>query len=486
MVNLGNIFRYYTQYGLFSLVGLLHEKLFVDTIRFSGSSSSSLPLFPERSFVPDISDVIGNQSSSAVHLPLSDIASSGFKNICYLTHYFYPTKQGGTERYILNMAKQMQIRGLSPFVLTLGNRHLNDYDHKYKSMYFSEYFYDGIRVIEVRHKKSPLGIYYKNINEYDSELADFAEFLIQKESIDIVHAAYPQPFFSFLKRCFELNIPYIVTLTDFCLVCHYSSMVMKNGSFCEGSDKGRKCKRCCKTYGVSDFEKRFSLARELLENAEYITAPSEFVARVFANEFGEDIRIFVVKHGISEAFNCENTHRKTVNFLYAGTIAQLKGIHTLIEAFNELNGDYRLRIFGSGDDAYIRKLKKNIKGDISFEGAVKASEMPDLYKSFDCVVIPSAWYETYNFVIREALMSGCLVVASNMGAMPEVVIEGENGYLFEAGNKDSLLKALKNAAEFDWKKYKRSTFQSISEEGEIYFGLYDSTEALNDRALPLT
>jgi glycosyltransferase involved in cell wall biosynthesis len=82
------------------------------------------------------------------------------------------------------------------------------------------------------------------------------------------------------------------------------------------------------------------------------------------------------------------------------------------------------------------------------------------------------WYETYNFVLREALMTGALVVSADIGAMPEAVNEGENGYLFAPSEVESLKAALKKAADFDFTGYKRRNFPTLAEEAEIYCRLY--------------
>src|SRR5205823_5523628 len=55
-----------------------------------------------------------------------------------------------------------------------------------------------------------------------------------------------------------------------------------------------------------------------------------------------------------------------------------------------------------------------------------------------CLVVPSEWYETFGRTIAEALSRGTPVIASRLGAMEELVTDGETGYLFEPGNADAL------------------------------------------------
>ena len=67
---------------------------------------------------------------------------------------------------------------------------------------------------------------------------------------------------------------------------------------------------------------------------------------------------------------------------------------------------------------------------------------PHILRRIDLLVIPSLWHETFSIVAREALLSGTPIVASEVGAIPEVVRSGQNGLLVPAGDTDSLHHAL--------------------------------------------
>jgi glycosyltransferase involved in cell wall biosynthesis len=120
---------------------------------------------------------------------------------------------------------------------------------------------------------------------------------------------------------------------------------------------------------------------------------------------------------------------------------------------------------------------------VRFVGAVDEKRMPELYGDADCVIVPSMWYETYNFVIREAASTGALVIASNIGAMPEAIREGECGFLFDACDETGLCKALERALEFDFGGYKQVSYPSVADEGKIYESIYE-TALKNKKELP--
>ena len=171
------------------------------------------------------------------------------------------------------------VRRLEWLVLE-ANESASLYNESFGDILYRFYEHEGILCIGFRHKKAPLGLYYKKIDPNDVAMRDFARHITEKCYIDVVHATYPQPFTPFLAECKKIGIPYVVTCTDFCMMCHYSTMVDNNGDFCDGTHEQTKCARICKTYGCKDFKERFANANEILLGADAVTVPSEFVARV--------------------------------------------------------------------------------------------------------------------------------------------------------------------------------------------------------------
>lgn len=443
-------------FGTRMIISKAWEKFVVDRYRFRPNLIRTVPTF------------LDTYRDSAIPA----LASTRPLTICYLLHYFFPDKQGGTERFILNLAKEQQKLGNHVRVITLGKRRKSQYPYRTGHILWCEFEYDGIPVTQFRYNRAPRGLYYDAIRPDDHSMQGYAHAMIKRYHPDVIHMAYPQPFAAFSKVCREMGIPYILTLTDFNIFCHYATMVKKNGQFCGGSCQGRNC-RTCKTYGVKDACDRYQKSYSFVQCASMITCPSRFVANIMQQEF-PSITIHVVPHGIGRQFYTSVSRKRTKRFLYAGTLSHLKGIHLLIEAFINTPGDISLAIYGGGDPAYVRALKAQAHKDtrIMFGGEISAGKMPDVYCQADCVVVPSMWYETYNFVLRESLACGCLGIASNMGAMPEALVEGQNGFLFEAGDVASLEAALQRALQFDWDKYQPTSFPLLEQEAVVYQNLY--------------
>lgn len=421
-------------FGIWGTAAKIWEKCVVDRKRFRAKGKEDVPQFPE---------------SPPAQLPNN---GQGIRPlfIYYLVHYFYPDRQGGTERFVLNMARTQQARGHRVKVFTLGTAPLCEYSSSIGEIFYRIFSFEGIEVVEFRYRKTPYGLFYKRLEPNDQPMQAFAAHFLESDRPDVVHCAYPQPMAAFLCACKAREIPYVVTLTDFNILCHYATMVDRQGHFCSGCDRGQKCARLCTTSAAGDFSQRYAAATRLLQGAAAVTVPSKFVASVVHQEFPQ-IAPYVIPHGIAPEFTHPRTPvRQIKTFAYIGTFSELKGIHLLIAAFQRLEGEATLDLYGVGSVAYERQMKRLALKDrrIRFHGAVSFDRMPEIYRTHDCIVVPSLWYETYNFVVREALASGCFVVASRIGAMPEAIDEGKNGFLFPAGDEQALLQALCRAEAF--------------------------------------
>lgn len=433
------------------------EKYRIDRKRFRAEGKTEVPTFPP---CPKREPPIRSED----HRPLG---------IYYLVHYFYPNRQGGTERFVFNLARVQQEQGHRVKVFTLGTADCNEYPFSVENILYRTFFFEGIEVVEFRYRKTPYGLFYKRIDPNDQAMRLFATHFLKQDCPDVVHCAYPQPMAAFLQVCTKFHIPYVVTLTDFNIFCHYATMVDWQGHFCPGCKKGQRCAAVCKTNTVPNFSQRYKDADELLQKAAAVAVPSQFVASVIHQEFPEIVP-YVIPHGIAPEFSfSRGPVDKVKAFAYVGTFSELKGIHMLIAAFRRLSGEYTLELYGTGTDTYERHLKQ-LAGDdqrIHFCGPVSFERMPEVYRTHDCIVVPSLWYETYNFVVREAIAAGCLVAASRMGAMPEAIQEGKNGFLFKAGDEDALLNALECAAHFSGDGFS-SRQPSTIEEAREYEAIY--------------
>lgn len=425
--------------GLVGFANKIYEKLWINRRRFSQKKRNQSEETAIEQEIPECkissnensadlydgcsNDTVGAISADAKKGAETDTANNTIEInqktvILFLTHYFFPERSGGTERFVYQMAKQHIRSGKRVHVLTLGQKPENWYHKKIGSIFYREYEYEGIAVTEIRYEKMPLGLYYNRISD-DLRQEEFAKQFLDRLKPDFVHAAYPQPYYPFLQVCNRLNIEYGVTLTDFALFCHYTMYIDKKGEVCPGSQCGKRCKRICKTYGVADYEERYRNACKIIKNAKFVAAPSEYVKRRVG------MQVCVIPHGVSDVFiRADKISGEMDSFLFVGTLIDIKGADLLMRAFAGLQKG-RLLIVGKGNPVYEKKLKKlagqiDSNGErIQFAEKVEPEKMPRLYREAGCVVIPSFFPETYSYVLSEALASGCYVIVSDKGAMPQ-------------------------------------------------------------------
>lgn len=132
---------------------------------------------------------------------------------------------------------------------------------------------------------------------------------------------------------------------------------------------------------------------------------------------------------------------------YAGQLRREKGVATLLEAFARLAAErpgVELRIAGDGPlRAELEDwCRERGLGGVTFLGQIE--DVADLFATTDIVVVPSEWAEAFGFVVAEAMACGTAVVGAAVGAIPEVIGEGdEAGLLFQAGDAGALHERLR-------------------------------------------
>lgn len=137
----------------------------------------------------------------------------------------------------------------------------------------------------------------------------------------------------------------------------------------------------------------------------------------------------------------------TTHMIMAGSICPRKNMGEAVRALKILHQerkDFQLDIYGTGEERDIRKLQAEIRnaglGD-SVRMAGYHSALETIYGEYDIMLITSRM-ETFGRVAVEAMLSGCLVISSDSGALSEVVRDGETGLLYPSGDSESLSRTI--------------------------------------------
>lgn len=358
-------------------------------------------------------------------------------------HQFFPKHYTGTERFILNLSKQLQRMGHYVKVLTFETSENDGSMQQVGDFLYREYEFQGIPVISVRHRKIPDVI---NFSIFDQNMERMFETLFSNWNFDIIHLGHPMRIGTLINVAKRRKIPVVLTLTDFWLMCALGIAVTKNGDLCNFPDGGIKCaKECFKIEGKERMVQRFNDANDYIKKVDFMAAPTYFLAGLMKNVFNRDIN--VVRHG-TDYFNITpNKRQKQENdeviFGYIGTILRHKGIHIVANALKLLkNKNIRIKIYGncSLDPEYYETLKKLTGGDsrIEFLGEYKDEEMQTIMNGVDCILAPSTWWENSPLTVLTGLAYKVPVITINIGGAAELIKDGVNGFNFKIGDPNSL------------------------------------------------
>ena len=133
----------------------------------------------------------------------------------------------------------------------------------------------------------------------------------------------------------------------------------------------------------------------------------------------------------------------TINFVAVGRIAKIKNHKLLIDGFNLLADKRNVNLTIVGDGPEFANIKSQVDS-LGLNGSVKLlgfrNDIEDILNEMDVFVVTSD-YEGISIAILEAMSLSMPVIATNVGGIPETVIDQKTGYLIER-NATSLAKAL--------------------------------------------
>jgi glycosyltransferase involved in cell wall biosynthesis len=176
-----------------------------------------------------------------------------------------------------------------------------------------------------------------------------------------------------------------------------------------------------------------------VRRAAHVVCPSEYIAALAAEWRGRD-GISVLPNPApdeTEALPVPPPMTRPV-LAFAGRLTAAKNLDAAVRAVERLPGA-TLVVIGDGEE---RQRLEALAGErVRFVGARPRGEVLGLLAAADIAVLPSAW-ENFPHAAVEALAMGTPVVATRVGGVPEIVRDGENGILVDAGDDDAFAEAL--------------------------------------------
>jgi len=165
-------------------------------------------------------------------------------------------------------------------------------------------------------------------------------------------------------------------------------------------------------------------------------------------------RLTLVHNGLSTqrqrpAGERANWSTRKTKVLFIGRLDRQKGADVLIEAARSLTDVIDVRIIGSS--VVGKRQDVVLPANVSLLGWRERGQIEAHLQEADLVVVPSRW-EAFGLVALEAMRAFKPVIASRVGALPEIVEDGVTGVLCEAASVQALVTALRQAIKLDLPK----------------------------------
>ncbi len=362
--------------------------------------------------------------------------------ILYVVHQFMPDYVGGTEQDTWEVAKRMHARG-----------HQVAIAHRAP----------GTKGL-VQSQRAAVPIYRMESGSMDMwslfastfhnlRLTQQFRTAFQAFQPDVVHFQHlrglPARLVDWVKR---QGPSVFFSLRDFWFVCPNAQLLdYVSGELCTTPGESIHCARCALArighrallpvapLFAPIMAARNQILRRTLQRADGLFTYSRFVQQWYGGHGAPVDSLHYVPRGIPrpEATLVGQRDDRRVRFVYIGGLSWQKGIHILIEAFNDLGECAKLIV--AGDETqypdYVEQLRKSAQhSGVEFLGRIDRQTVWKTLATADAVVVPSLWYETFSMLTREAFALQVPVIASDHGALAEAVTHEVNGLLIAPGD----------------------------------------------------
>jgi glycosyltransferase involved in cell wall biosynthesis len=403
-------------------------------------------------------------------------------------HQYLPRHITGTEQYVRALALGLRAGGVDARVLAY--EPLVQFDSPDRLFLERDEQVEGVPVrrVAVHHRMSP----NPELRDYENPLAgQLLARHLDEVDFDLVHVFHPRNIGTgAIEEPHLRGLPLVVHLMDFWWICPNYLLWRRDGSLCDGPPQGGAgCIPCVdERLGQAVAERRIeadvrkvgalptpagnqgaSAVRQAhallgrkehlmgkLARADRVIAPSKFLAGMYRRHGLPADKIVHLPYGLDPGRFADMPPKKAapgrphLDVGYVGSISRHKGVHVLLEAMRRLDTrDVRLHIHGSraSQPGYSEALVDGIDDPrVTFHGAFAPAELGRVLAGLDVLVVPSLWYENTPFSVLEALHAGVPVVASDLGGIAEIVVPGQSGMLFPAGDAAALAAVLARIA----------------------------------------
>jgi glycosyltransferase involved in cell wall biosynthesis len=277
--------------------------------------------------------------------------------------------------------------------------------------------------------------------------------ILRQHDFDVVHVHNTFMVISpaIYSACREAGIPVVQTLHNYRLLCPGANFY-RGGHTCEECTQhgvwhavSFGCYRNSKA-ATATVALMLTVHRQLKtwDNIDTFVALSNFSRRKFIDNGFPAGRI-TVKPNFVHPDPGARTNGGGNYAVYVGRVSSEKGPATMIQAWTLLQNPVPLVVVGDGP--LLPELKDRAKQhnlNVTFKGRLPREQAQAILKAASFAVVPSECYENFPMGMAESFACGVPVVCSKLGALEELVTDGETGLHFTSGSAQEL------AAKVDW------------------------------------
>ncbi|MBQ8783269.1 MAG: glycosyltransferase family 4 protein [Clostridia bacterium] len=220
-------------------------------------------------------------------------------------------------------------------------------------------------------------------------------------------------------------------------------------------------KALCERYKVNDYMDsigRFGFRSKTA--AEIASGHLDFKREPFICYSGLPDRFLSYSIDVDE----KNFNWDKLSLITAGRLIECKNINSVIEAADKVLKDIDFEYIVAGDGPLMAPLKEQAKNcglddKICFTGQIDRDELQKRMAQSGIYVMIS--HDTFGLVYIEAMLQGCIVIASRYGGIDGVIVDGENGFLCEEGNADELAEVFQKILNLSIEEKKRIAKNAI-------------------------
>jgi glycosyltransferase involved in cell wall biosynthesis len=193
-----------------------------------------------------------------------------------------------------------------------------------------------------------------------------------------------------------------------------------------------------------------SYEKKLMRRSDALIAVSKYTVNELTDLYGiNKNKVHVIYNGVDTERFKPRSNRVEIRrefgldpkekvVLFVGRLYHRKGLETLLRSIPPVLREFinvKFVISGTGfkqKEENLRMLSKElgIEDNVTFLGYVPDEKLPLLYSASDIFVLP-AIYENFPFAILEAQATGLPVISTNVGGIPEFLVDNENGFVIE-------------------------------------------------------